>query len=144
MSVVAEFCTFQASGKTEMLFSNCRPGSERAVEATIFEQNHPVEGSFRLRQVSDRVAIDCHWPFDLSTDEWIDLNLEVEAGEYRRAVAEAIPGDTIRIPALPTGYLQLRVQSDDQVAISVSSGHGKSGTTFISVPINVKLQDLKF
>ncbi|MEV5901409.1 hypothetical protein [Streptomyces sp. NPDC052127] len=46
---------------------------------TILSIPHPIEGSVDIVSEKADVVIKAHWPFDLETDDWVDIT-----GRFRR------------------------------------------------------------
>ena len=74
---------------------------------------HRTEGSIVIDRGPEVTTLTCHWPFDLSTDEWIDINLEMESVEYLWAVRSLLETGTGRVAARRGGgsYSPARVHS---------------------------------
>lgn len=49
------------------------------MNTTILSIPHPIEGSVDIVSERTDVVIKAHWPFDLETDDWVDIT-----GRFRR------------------------------------------------------------
>ncbi len=113
------------------------------MRSVIFEHRHPVEGSVRVTQSGDLVEVDCHWPFDISTDEWIDIDLEMDVSTYAAAIRDATPGATVKIPGVKAGFFQLDVQANHKILMSISSGVGSSTVQLRAMPIDARVEQFR-
>ena len=75
----------------------------------IFRQDHPVDGRILLTLDAGRdlVALSCRWPFDLSTDEWIEIENEYALDGYRAAVADVSSSGSGNVTGVLGGYLKI-------------------------------------
>ena len=97
--------------------------------------SHPAGGYFELRIEEDLVVMDCHWPFDLNRDEWIDIQNRYRMPNYRRAVSDAMENGSGEVQGIAGGTLQI-TSLDDGFAIEFSRPqHGWSAS---SLELHVK------
>lgn len=83
-------------------------GSPR--DSSFFVFNHSVEGFVRFSRRKDRVLVTCHWPFDLDTDEWIDIEGDYAASAYDHGVASFLTNGEAKIEGT---YGHLALQDKD-------------------------------
>ncbi|MEU6450956.1 MULTISPECIES: hypothetical protein [unclassified Streptomyces] len=57
---------------------------------TILRIPHPIEGSVDILTDEKDVVIKAHWPFDLQTDEWVDITGRFPHEDLTRLVNAAI------------------------------------------------------
>jgi hypothetical protein len=98
---------------------------------------HPVDGHFEINQNGDRITVICRWPFDLETDEWIDIENEFDASTYSSAVADAIATGRGEARGLTGGSILLENSPGDRhtvVVISNSSAGWAAKSLRLSVP----------
>lgn len=80
---------------------------------------HPVEGSMSWTKEGDVVRFSCRWPFDLSTDEWIEVSNELDHATYVREL------DTLRkvghclIKGKRSGCMEFTVISSDRIRLGL-------------------------
>ena len=55
----------------------------------FYRHAHPTEGYINLEndKLNGRVRLRCHWPYDLSIDQWIDIDNDFSAKEFARKIA---------------------------------------------------------
>jgi len=61
--------------------------------STILSIKHPVEGSVDILSEDPDVLVKVRWPFDISSDEWIDI-----IGRFRREDLDRIATAAVRGP----------------------------------------------
>lgn len=49
---------------------------------------HPVEGSVDIFSDADVAVVKAHWPFDLETDEWVDITGTFRRADFARVIAD--------------------------------------------------------
>lgn len=57
------------------------------MNTTILSIPHPIEGSVEVVSERTDVVIKAHWPFDLETDEWVDITSRFRHDDFDRVVA---------------------------------------------------------
>lgn len=71
-------------------------GDGVAVQRALFEIRHSVEGEVRFVRSNDSLCIRVHWPFDMSTDEWIEMTLQVPFSDVHAALSDVLDRGSAR------------------------------------------------
>ncbi len=75
-----------------------------------FEFTHPREGRLTLTGQYGTVVLNCHWPFDFDSDEWIDIHNTYRVEDYSRAVDNALLDGEGMVRGIDGGFLKVRRQ----------------------------------
>ncbi len=88
----------------------------------IFHHQHPQrsEGNFVIELRRDEVVVRCHWPFDLETEEWIDITNSFARDDYAHWVDDLSRQDTARVNGVRGGFLE-GTHLRDKVRLEVSA-----------------------
>jgi hypothetical protein len=89
----------------------------------VLVQCHPAGGYFEFIIMSDTVALDCHWPVDLTADEWLDIQNNYSIASYLRAVDDAMSTGHGEARGITDGYLRIST-IDEGFAIEFSRPQG--------------------
>lgn len=66
------------------------------IEHYILEVRHPIEGSFVMKDSSEAsIQAVVYWPFDLDTDDFIEINEKFSRPEWARAKLTAIDSEAL-------------------------------------------------
>jgi hypothetical protein len=70
-------------------------------------ERHPAGGylEFILRETA--ITLRCHWPIDLTDDEWIDIQNDYDIAGYLRAVDDALSTGNGLAQGINGGYLRI-------------------------------------
>jgi hypothetical protein len=72
-----------------------------------FEFNHPRDGRLTLAGQQGAVVLSCHWPFDLDSDDWIDIHNRFPVEDYARAVDSALLNGEGLVRGIDGGFLKV-------------------------------------
>lgn len=81
--------------------------------------SHPAGGYFELCFKDECIVLNCHWPFDLEEDDWIDIQNIFYVSSYLHAVSNAITNGKGQARGIRGGALYI-TDLDDGFAIEVS------------------------
>lgn len=73
----------------------------------ILVQRHPAGGCLEFIIMEATVALRCHWPIDLTDDEWIDIENNYSITGYLQAVDDAISTGNGLAQGITSGYLRI-------------------------------------
>jgi hypothetical protein len=102
---------------------------------------HPVQGQIRFAVERDCVRVDIHWPFDVSTGEWIDVSNEFPLRRYRSGIARLAKVKKTTIRALEFGSLALTRESSRKILLNIIDSNRFLRTAF-QFPVNVTPAEL--
>jgi hypothetical protein len=100
-----------------------------------FEHKHPVDGFIRLSVNSNIVWLKCHWPFDLESDDWINITNEFRVEDYVQAVRDASEKGVGEAPGLQGGSIEI-AKTQDGFRLNFSNSY--KGWQQKSLCVNVK------
>jgi hypothetical protein len=86
---------------------------------TFLEYTHPIDGLMSFSAAGDLIRFSCRWPFDLHTDEWIDITNEFDARVYAREVGQLPAKGTVRVKGTRTGHMELTILAEKKVKLDV-------------------------
>jgi hypothetical protein len=72
----------------------------------LFEHRHPVEGWVRFLKDADVVKVECRWPADLDTDEWIFIGNRVALDDYVTCLDELVATKHGRARGVEDGFVE--------------------------------------
>ena len=78
------------------------------MNAYRFEFTHPTDGRLILTGQHGTVVLNCHWPFDLDSDDWIDIHNTFRAEDYARAIDNALLNGEGMVRGIDGGFLKVR------------------------------------
>lgn len=81
--------------------------------------SHPAGGYFELSFEDEYMVLNCHWPFDLEEDDWIDIQNTYYISNYLHAVSNAMMNGNGQARGICGGSLYI-TNLDDGFAIEVS------------------------
>jgi hypothetical protein len=70
-------------------------------------QSHPADGYVELIADNDVVTLRCHWPIDLTADDWIDIQNHYPMRSYLQAVDDSISTGNGGAQGVSGGYLRV-------------------------------------
>jgi hypothetical protein len=73
----------------------------------FFVRKHPVDGKVSLTLEGESVKLRCRWPFDRSTDEWIELSNAFCLQGYVGALSNLGIGESVTIPGVSAGTIEV-------------------------------------
>jgi len=85
----------------------------------FLEYKHPVEGGMSFSMVGNIIHFSCRWPFDLHTDDWIEITNDFNAFTYAREVSLLPKQGSVRIEGERSGQMELTILPDDKVMLDV-------------------------
>lgn len=75
-----------------------------------------------LDEGSDRVRFSCDWPYDLEVNDWISLDKEFSAREFRRQISKRSRTKEIIVPGLHGGGIRFKVLNRNTIKFDVEGG----------------------
>ena len=102
---------------------------------------HEVEGDICFYSLEDSIRITCHWPYDRSTGEWIDVSNEFSSEEYIEKVSSLDPGKKIELKGLNSGSLSLLCNAPNSIQMDLTDSRGSMAPRFI-LEINVSKHNI--
>lgn len=81
---------------------------------------HPVAGQLQLFLTEKTVEIACTWPWDLMTDEWIEIFNEFDLQAYAGAMSTFARVGVVRVDGIRSGSLALRVLGPERVRLDIT------------------------
>jgi hypothetical protein len=108
----------------------------------VFTYKHQIDGIITLDRSGEEVQLRCHWPFDLESDEWIDISNRFPLAEYRQAIRDAASRGAGSVGGVNGGYLHIR--KDDSGRPQLDIGNAGAGGHFKSlfIPLTADLADM--
>jgi len=97
-----------------------------------FVYRHDTDGELTLRRIGDEVRLRCRWPFDLSSDEWIELSNRFVAANYDRGLIDLKRTGHAKLDGITGGGLQFHVLQDGFVDIVAIDAQTTAATRFIT------------
>lgn len=97
----------------------------------FFVYEHPVDGCMSLSLVGNTVVFSCRWPFDLSTDEWINIKNEFDHRTYVTRMATLLEKGEVRIEGIRSGYIAFTVLPGGKINLDVLNNMPESPVGFI-------------
>jgi hypothetical protein len=111
------------------------------METSFFVQNHPVEGAIKFATVGEHVRLCCRWPFDRSTDEWINITNNFPLRRYCMAVRRLPRTGKATVRGIKFGSLTLQIMPKNKIQMHVADSNQFDRSSFI-FPLNAKPKDL--
>jgi hypothetical protein len=94
----------------------------------IFTYKHHVDGSIDiLRKSNGLVEIRCRWPFDLQTDEWIEIQSTFRLLDYTNAVRNAFGTGRGEASGVSGGALILTISPEETNSIKIEISNSADG-----------------
>ena len=81
--------------------------------------SHPAGGFVELAFGDECIVLNCHWPFDLDKEDWIEIQNTYHMSSYLRAVSNAMTNGSGQARGIWGGSLHI-TNLDDGFAIEVS------------------------
>lgn len=99
----------------------------------VFEFDHPVDGALRFFAAADSIHIDCRWPFDLDTNDWVFIGNDVDITDYRLCLDRLSAGHEARVDGLTDGFVTFTPISstNTQVEVCDSAAHAPARLALI-------------
>jgi hypothetical protein len=85
----------------------------------VLVDSHPAGGFLELSFGDEYIVLNCHWPFDLEEDDWIDIQNTYYLSSYLHAVSNAMTNGNGQTHGIRGGSLHI-TNLDDGFAIEVS------------------------
>jgi len=92
-----------------------------ALRTAVGELGSWETGSISIEREHDDVVLRVHWPFDRSSDEWVDLSTWLPVAGVRRAISEGSRGEARVEGSKPGHMLTLRSTGDRYTAAIAGS-----------------------
>ena len=96
---------------------------------------HPAGGYFDLAMEGDVMVLRCHWPFDLTDNEWIDIQNRYAMSSYVRAVSNAMTTGNGEAPGVAGGFLRIKPLTD---GFQIEFSSPQTGWFATSLQLHVK------
>lgn len=90
--------------------------------AVVFEHRHPIEGFLRFVRTGDVVHVDCRWPFDRETGEWIFIANDVAVGDYMACLEQVVEHRRGRASGIGDGFIEFAEIGADQTQLEICEG----------------------
>lgn len=74
-------------------------------QAPILERLHERGGYFRVQRSGAYVRVECHWPFDSDSGDWIDLTCFVRPEDLWHCSLDMMTGREVRVDGVSGGFL---------------------------------------
>lgn len=91
----------------------------RADSPVVFEHRHPVEGFLRVRKEGSVVQVDCRWPFDRETGDWIFIANRLPLSDYAACLEEFAATGHGRAPGIDNGFLEFAAVGSDETQVEI-------------------------
>ena|SRR6266516_2542895 len=90
----------------------------------FYQHQHPVEGClrFELDVANARVRFFCDWPYDLSTNEWIALDVKFPAREFSRKINHLSRAEPVMIRGVNGSRISFKVLDRRTIEFDVKGG----------------------
>jgi hypothetical protein len=107
----------------------------------VLEERHPAEGFFELVTLNGFVDLRCHWPVDLQSDEWIDIQNQFAMADYLRAVDDAMSTGSGEAKGVTGGCLRI-ISTLEGFAIEFSRPEGGWSASSLRLQVRRSLAEL--
>jgi hypothetical protein len=101
----------------------------------MIAQLHPADGYFEFVAFEEVVALRCHWPLDLVTNEWVDIQNHYLIADYLQGVGDAISTGSGEVLGVSGGYLKILSTADGFV---IEFSRPQDGWSASSLQLHVK------
>ena len=98
-------------------------------------QRHPAGGYLEFIITETMVALRCHWPIDLTDDEWVDIQNNYSIAGYLQAVDDAVSTGMGQAQGITGGYLRIISVADGFV---IEFSRPQYGWTASSLRLHVR------
>jgi hypothetical protein len=88
-------------------------------ETLVFEHRHPVEGFLRFTSKDGAVKVDCRWPFDRDTGEWIFIGNDVAVDDYAACLQQVVANRRGRANGIDGGFIDVAERGSDKTQIEI-------------------------
>jgi len=90
----------------------------------------------------DVVVFRCKWPFDLDTNEWIEIENQFDRVKYVRAIESLIAHGAVKIEGKGSGYLALAAVAPNRIRLEVVAGGRERVPELHNLTLNLSAADL--
>lgn len=104
-------------------------------------ERHATEGFFELVTLNGFVDLRCHWPVDLQSDEWIDIQNRFAIAGYLRAVDDAMSTGSGEAKGITGGSLRI-ISTREGFAIEFSRPEGGWSASSLRLHLRRSLAEL--
>lgn len=91
-----------------------------AAAEIVFEHKHPRDGCVRFVAAGQVVRVDCRWPFDLDTSDWIYISIDIDLAEYRRSLGSFLSDGRGRASGLAGGFVTFKEREGGGVELELA------------------------
>ncbi len=102
---------------------------------------HSGDGYLRLVGGEGFITLNCHWPFDLAMDEWINIENSFSTLDYLRAINDAMATGKGAARGINGGFMEVALQ-DDGFTIEFSRPQAGWSATSLHLHIRRPVDDL--
>jgi hypothetical protein len=83
----------------------------------FFVRRHNVDGEMYLEREGDFVNFYCRWPFDTSTNEWIDIRNRFRLLDYVREVRALSERRSATVMGVDSGLISFKLDSRGKIRV---------------------------
>ena len=94
----------------------------------VFEHRHPVEGALRFTIKGAAVRIDCRWPFDRDSGEWIFIANDVSIEEYVLCLEHVVADGYGRADGINDGFIEFTRVSPNETRLEICDSASRAPT----------------
>jgi hypothetical protein len=77
------------------------------MSSILFIHSHANDGEVSLSLHDDQVRLNCRWPFDLESNDYVSIKNIYRATDYVEAVRAALGGKKARAEGIKGGFLEI-------------------------------------
>ena len=97
---------------------------------TFFTHQHPIDGSLSFAATDGVVVIRCRWPFDRSTDEWIEMSNDFDLDAYTKGIGALKSAGTTEVIGRRGGHLRIRTLQPGSLEVDLVEAAAQAPTRF--------------
>jgi hypothetical protein len=94
------------------------------VNGIVFHHPEANEGFISIQLEGATVSVKAHWPFDRSTDDWIEVENRFSSGAYKRCVQTLMASGSAVVDGLEGGFLRLERRDGEGLWLDLCGSRG--------------------
>jgi hypothetical protein len=94
-------------------------------DSVILRQAHAVEGSIELLVEGETAALHCRWPFDLTTDDFIEISNTFATEAVTQMIADLRESGKGQAEAVNVGFVRIERAGRELIFEASNSGKGE-------------------
>jgi len=109
----------------------------------VLSYSHPVEGEIKILHEGGRSRLTCRWPFDLETDEFVELSNSFDETAIADMLSDFWKNGRGRANAVEHGSIEIIRKEADFTIEATNSGRGSMARSLrIGIPLDALAREL--